>query len=183
MVGSARGNRTVKGLQTRRDVLSALSVGLAALLVPPSASAQMQLHADEIVIVKHKRVLRLMQHGHVIATYPVALGPHPIGPKEREGDGRTPEGFYIIDYRTRDTGYYLALHLSYPNEIDQVLAREDHVDPGGAIFIHGMPNGSGDPDPVKFFKDWTNGCIAVSDPAMREIWNAVSIGTQVVIKP
>jgi murein L,D-transpeptidase YafK len=174
----------VKAIETRRRVLSALGLGVvAAALASPAAVAQMRLRADEIVIIKHLRVLELLQHGHIIRRYPIALGPHPFGPKERAGDGRTPEGFYIIDYRTRDTPYHLALHLSYPNEIDRVLAREDHVNPGGDIFIHGMPARFGETDPVKFFRDWTEGCVSVGNLAIEQIWDAVPDGTEVVIKP
>jgi murein L,D-transpeptidase YafK len=173
----------VSELPSRRAVVSALSLGVVGVLVPHGAFAQMRLHADEVLIIKHLRRLFLLQHGHVIKSYPIALGRHPIGAKDREGDGRTPEGFYVIDRRTRDSAYHLALHLSYPNEMDRIIAREQHVNPGGAIYIHGMPDGFGDPDPVKFFKDWTDGCIALSDPAIRQVWNAVPDGTPVVIRP
>ena len=119
----------------------------------------------------------------MIKTSPIALGWNPVGPKEREGDGRTPEGSYIIDRRMRDSAYDLALHISYPNAIDRMVARYYHFKPGGGIYIHGMPDGFPDPDPVKFFKDWTDGCIAVSDPAIQQIWKMVANGTPVEIEP
>jgi len=177
------GKWALKELQSRRLLLSAFGLGAAAILVPLGASAEMPLRADKIVIMKRRRLLLLLSGGHVIKTYPVALGPHPVGPKERKGDGRTPEGFYIIDRRSRDTPYHRALHLSYPNEIDRVLAREDHVDPGGDIYIHGMPARFGHTDPVKFFRDWTEGCVSVGNVAIEQIWNAVPDGTPVVIRP
>jgi murein L,D-transpeptidase YafK len=168
---------------SRRRVLAALGFGFVVAVLPRSSFAQTRLRADKIVILKSRRLLLLMWRGRVVARYPIALGPHPIGPKERAGDGRTPEGFYTIDGRTRDTPYHLALHISYPNEIDRILSREQHVKPGGDIYIHGMPARFGHTDPVKFFKDWTEGCISVGNIAIEQIWNAVPDGTPVVIRP
>ena len=136
---------------------------------------------DGIVIVKHERILQLLYQGQVLKSYPIALGRHPIGPKRQEGDGRTPEGSYVIDGRTANTPYHLALHLSYPNAADLVQAGRHN--PGGAIFIHGMPARFGRTDPVRFFVDWTDGCISVGNHAIEEIWAVVRDGTTVEIRP
>ncbi|MFZ2469634.1 L,D-transpeptidase family protein [Parvibaculum sedimenti] len=137
--------------------------------------------ADRIVVWKAKRELDLMAKGIVIRAYPIALGGHPKGPKLLKGDGRTPEGIYVIDRRLRQTEYHRALHISYPNPADRVRAKGG--DTGGDIFIHGMPRAFGRKDPVRFFTDWTNGCIAVGNIAIEEIWNAVDDGTPIEIHP
>ncbi|HUD51370.1 L,D-transpeptidase family protein [Parvibaculum sp.] len=138
---------------------------------------------DRIVVWKSKRELDLMLKGIVIRAYPIALGSHPVGAKRRKGDGRTPEGVYIIDGRTRRTAYHRALHISYPGETQRTAALARGANPGGDIFIHGMPASFGRKDPVRFFVDWTNGCIAVGNIAIEEIWNAVDDGTVVEIHP
>jgi murein L,D-transpeptidase YafK len=168
---------------SRRHVLFAWGAGIVGLLVPNASRAQTRLRADQIVILKGKRLLLLMWRGQIVKRYPIALGPHPIGPKMRQGDGRTPEGFYTIDGRTRDTPYHLALHISYPNAADRAWARRHHVEPGDDILIHGMPERYGHHDPVRFYRDWTNGCIAVGNIAIEEIWDAVDNGTTIEIRP
>ncbi len=136
---------------------------------------------DRIVVIKHERVLRLEYRGDVLKSYPIALGRHWKGAKREKGDGRTPEGVYLIDGRTRVTPYHLALHLSYPNAADRARAGGRAL--GGAIFIHGMPARFGRTDPVRFFVDWTNGCISVGNHAIEEIWDVVADGTAVEIRP
>jgi murein L,D-transpeptidase YafK len=156
---------------------------LFALLVADPAVAADLGKADRILVLKSKRELLLLRDGTVLKSYPIALGPHPKGPKRRLGDGRTPEGLYIIDYKIRHTPYHLALHISYPNAADKARARALAVSPGGAIVIHGMPAWYGHLDPVRFFRDWTDGCIAVGNIAIEEIWKAVDDGTPVEIRP
>jgi murein L,D-transpeptidase YafK len=166
----------------RRSVLLAVLVFLA----PRSFASKPDTHplkADRIRVVKSKRELQLLLDGAVLKSFPIALGRHPKGPKQRLGDGRTPEGFYVIDWRTTNTPYHRALHVSYPNNMDLRRAQAAHVSPGGAIFIHGMPATFGHHDPVRFFIDWTDGCIAVGNIAIEEIWNAVDDGTVIEIKP
>lgn len=124
-----------------------------------------------------------MAKGIVIRSYPIALGPHPVGPKRQKRDGRTPEGIYIIDWRTTATPYHRALHISYPGKEDIVRARVRGVNPGGAIFIHGMPDYFGRTDPVRFFVDWTDGCISVGNIAVEEIWQSADDGTLIEIIP
>ena len=139
--------------------------------------------ADSILILKKDHVLELLQGGKVIRTYKVALGRGGLAPKEREGDGRTPEGHYIIDSRTAESHYHKALHVSYPNAEDRKRAAKLGVAPGGAIMIHGLPNGMGALGAAHRLYDWTLGCIAVTDEEIDEIWDLVPIGTPVEIRP
>ncbi len=140
-------------------------------------------NADRVVVIKSERVLELMHEGQILKTYPIALGRHPKGAKSRRGDGRTPEGVYVIDRRSTHTIFRRELHISYPNDDDQARAEAAHVRAGDGIFIHGMPPRFGHTDPVSFFRDWTDGCIAVGNIAIEEIWDAVADGTPIEIRP
>ncbi len=149
---------------------------------PPEPVAP-ELRADRIEVHKAARRLDLLRDGRVLASYRVALGFAPLGHKEREGDGRTPEGSYLIDWRNPQSSFHLSLHVSYPDAADRARAAAAGVSPGGDIMIHGQPNGlrglrSGHPD-----KDWTVGCIAVTNREMREIWARVADGTPIRIHP
>jgi murein L,D-transpeptidase YafK len=139
--------------------------------------------ADRVVVLKSIRLLELLHDGRAFATFPIALGPHPSGPKREEGDGRTPEGLYVIDWKSMDTPYTRELHISYPDEQDREGARAMGVDPGGAIFIHGLPSDYGPHDPPRWYRDWTEGCISVGNAAIVRIWNAVPVGTPIDILP
>jgi len=139
--------------------------------------------ADSVLILKKGHVLELLAGGKVIRTYKVALGSGGLAPKEREGDGRTPEGHYTIDARNADSHYHRALHVSYPNAEDRNRAAKLGVAPGGAIMIHGLPNGMGGIGAAHRLQDWTLGCIAVTDDEIDEIWNLVPVGTPVEIRP
>ena len=168
----------------RRRFLGAimlLSSALAALPAPAGNSAA-SAKADRILVLKREHRLVLLRGRAILHSYPVSLGEHPNGPKRREGDGRTPEGLYTIDTRLSESRYHLALHISYPNEADRAEALAAHYDPGGDIMIHGMPNWFGRDD-LQFAEDWTDGCIAVSNQAIEEIWGAVADGTIVEIRP
>lgn len=139
--------------------------------------------ADKVLIEKKERRLTLLSKGEVIKRYKIALGGNPVGPKERQGDSKTPEGIYVIDSRNRDSGFHLSLHISYPNEKDKLRARELGVSPGGDIMIHGIKNGF---DWIGSFHsqvDWTEGCIAVTDEEIEEIDRLVPDGTIVEIRP
>lgn len=151
--------------------------------VPRARATGLIGKADWVTVVKSIRNLQLYRNGIVLKTYACALGPHPVGPKLRAGDGRTPEGVYTIDGRLADSAYFLALHISYPDAADIRRAELADVNPGAAIFIHGLPNRFGDVRFTAFPYDWTDGCIAVDDVAMAEIWNAVDDGTPIDIKP
>jgi len=135
------------------------------------------LRADRIVVHKARREMLLLLGNSLLRTYRIALGRDPIGHKEREGDGRTPEGRYIIDRRNPKSRYYLSLHISYPDEADRARAVALGVDPGGDIMIHGLKDGAARDD------DWTQGCIAVTDAEIEEIWALVPEGTPICIEP
>lgn len=138
--------------------------------------------ADRLLIDKGARRLVVYTDGRVVKTYRVSLGRVPEGAKEREGDGRTPEGSYVIDYRKADSAYHRALHISYPDQDDRRRARRNGVSPGGAIMIHGLPNGLGWIGRFHRLRDWTQGCIAVTDEEIEELWRAVPDGTPVEIR-
>jgi murein L,D-transpeptidase YafK len=135
------------------------------------------LRADRVVVNKKKREMLLLRGESVLRTYRISLGRDPVGHKVQEGDGRTPEGHYVIDRRNPKSRYHLALHISYPNERDAAHASELGVEPGGDIMIHGLK------DRVHREDDWTQGCIAVTDRDMEEIWGLVADGTPIVINP
>jgi len=134
-------------------------------------------------VVKSRHVLELLHDGKLFATFPVSLGPHSRGPKRVAGDGRTPEGVYRIDWRSEHTPYTRELHISYPNAEDRARALAMHAEPGGGIFIHGVPRDYGPYDPPERFHDWTEGCISVGNAAIVAIWNAVTDGTLIDIEP
>ncbi|MDE2230382.1 MAG: L,D-transpeptidase family protein [Alphaproteobacteria bacterium] len=151
----------------------------SARAAPPNGKA------DWVLVIKSIRNLQLYRAGNILKTYACALGKHPEGPKLRIGDGRTPEGVYTIDSRLADSAYFLALHVSYPDAADMRRAAAAGVNPGGKIFIHGLPNHYKDRAAaiVAFPYDWTDGCISVDDISMQEIWNAVDDGTPIEIRP
>jgi len=141
------------------------------------------LKADRIVVEKAARRLTLLDHGRAVKSYRVCLGTNPVGAKQREGDGRTPEGLYTIDSRNAASKYHRALHVSYPNAADRARARRLGVSPGGEIMIHGLPNRWGILGHTVQYFDWTKGCIAVNNAEIEEIWKAVPNGTVVEIRP
>jgi lipoprotein-anchoring transpeptidase ErfK/SrfK len=138
---------------------------------------------EKILIEKNERRLTLFTKGQVLKTYKIALGGNPIGPKQRQGDHKTPEGSYMIDAKNKDSQYHLSLHVSYPNEKDKKRAQALGVSPGGDIMIHGIKNGYGWVGDFHTGLDWTRGCIAVTDEEIEEIFRLVPIGTPVEIKP
>ncbi|MGZ8462897.1 MAG: L,D-transpeptidase family protein [Candidatus Deferrimicrobiaceae bacterium] len=138
---------------------------------------------DRILIEKNARRLMLISQGEVLKSYNIALGGNPIGPKERQGDNKTPEGTYVIDGRNKDSGFHLSLHISYPNERDKNRAKELGVSPGGDIMIHGIKNGFSWVGDAHIAVDWTKGCIAVTDEEIEEISKLAPNGTIVEIRP
>src|SRR5579863_4536731 len=138
---------------------------------------------DRILVEKSKRTMTLFSGDAVVKTYQVALGGDPVGPKRREGDHKTPEGFYTIDSKNAHSIFHLALHVSYPSEADRKRARKLGVSPGGAIMIHGLPKEFAYLGALHRKTDWTDGCIAVTDEEIEEIWKLVKIGTPVEIRP
>ena len=140
-------------------------------------------NADSVVVEKSLRRLTLYSGGLPVRTFDVALGQKPVGAKERIGDFRTPEGLYAIDGRNPFSRYHKGLHISYPNAADLTRAQQMGVTAGGDVMIHGLPNGEGAIGSDHRAYDWTNGCVAVTDDEIDEIWTEVPIGTPVRIKP
>jgi lipoprotein-anchoring transpeptidase ErfK/SrfK len=139
--------------------------------------------ADSIVVEKGARRLTLFREGIPVVSYAVALGGSPVGHKERAGDRRTPEGLYRIDGRNANSRFHLGLHVSYPNAADRARAAQLGVPTGGDIMIHGLPNGQGAVGAAHRQYDWTNGCVAVTDEEIEEIWSSVPVGTPIRILP
>lgn len=128
------------------------------------------LLADRVVVRKSERRMYLMHGDTILRSYRVALGLNPVGPKEQEGDSRTPEGHYQLTRRNPHSEYFLSIQVSYPNDKDLQRARRNRLTPGGSIMIHGLPNELRREPTYYEKRDWTDGCIAVSDSDMLEIW-------------
>lgn len=154
-----------------------------ALLLLLFVAGHAEASVDRVLVEKSERRLTLLENGRALKTYRVALGSEPIGDKVRQGDGRTPEGIYRIDRRNAASQYHRSLHVSYPDDAHRARARRLHVSPGGDIFIHGLPNGYGWLGARHRVRDWTAGCIAVTDEEIEEIWRLVADGTPVEIRP
>lgn len=142
-----------------------------------------QLLADRVIVRKSERRLYLMRGDLILRSYRVALGLNPVGPKEQEGDSRTPEGHYQLTRRNPRSDYFLSIQVSYPNDRDLRRARRDRLTPGGAIMIHGLPNELRREPSYYEKRDWTDGCIAVSDSDMIEIWLMTPPDTPIDILP
>jgi len=139
--------------------------------------------ADRVVVEKSESRLYLMREGQAFASFHVVFGANPEGHKRQQGDERTPEGQYLLNYKNANSLYYKSIHISYPNEFDRQEARKQAVDPGGDIMIHGQKNGY---ERLSFLAqrfNWTNGCIALSNKDMDSVWEAVQPGTPIEIKP
>lgn len=170
---------------------------LAFLLLPLGMSLMSHSHASEmatsamddippvseVVVRKDERRLYLMAGEQVVRSYRISLGDNPVGHKLYEGDERTPEGDYTLDWRNPHSDFYKSIHISYPNDRDRELASAWGLDPGGSIMIHGLPNEAGDLAFAYRGLDWTDGCIAVSNEEMDEIWQLVADGTPIRITP
>jgi murein L,D-transpeptidase YafK len=139
--------------------------------------------ADRILVKKADRELALFRNGQLLKRYRVALGRAPVGAKEYEGDQRTPEGIYTIDFHKADSDFHLALHISYPEQHDIDRAATEGLSAGSDIMIHGLPNGGGWIGRFHRRRDWTAGCIAVTDFEIEEIYRAVPDGTPIEIRP
>lgn len=159
--------------------------GLILLLgvMGPVEPADKPLHADKVVVLKRERTLQLLSQGKVIKTYKVALGGDPVGPKTGQGDHKTPEGLYVLDSRNAHSQFCKSLHISYPSVGDRAAAKQSGVSAGGDVFVHGLPNGYGWIGAGHRAKDWTEGCVAVTDEEIAEIWLAVANGTPIEIRP
>ena len=163
-----------------------LIIFAAVVLIAVHVSAShepVQQHASKVLVLKTDHKLLLLDDGNnVIRSYSIAIGRGGLGPKERQADHRSPEGRYVIDRHKKDSRFHRALHVSYPNDFDRERARKLDVDPGGDIMIHGIQNGLGWLGPLHRAVDWTDGCIAVTDAEIEEIYSAVPDGTPVEIR-
>ena len=138
-------------------------------------------NVDKVYVDKSERVLKLLSGDRVIKTYHIALGDSPAGHKRQQGDERTPTGTYKLDYKNEKSSYYRSIHVSYPNASDKAQARKRGVSPGGDIMIHGQKNGFGHLAAVTQKRDWTDGCIAVTDDEMDEIMSVYQAGMPIEI--
>ncbi len=158
------------------------TTALLATALMPSVANEFPV-ADFVLVEKGERELHLMSDGSVFRTFDIALGIQPRGDKQQEGDFRTPEGRYILDSRNPNSEYFLSIHISYPNQQDRREAREMGVSPGGAIMIHGQPNSPTRSEAYYRTQDWTNGCIALSNSDMIDIWLMTGENTPIEIRP
>ncbi|HKV93760.1 MAG TPA: L,D-transpeptidase family protein [Candidatus Angelobacter sp.] len=163
----------------RRSVVLSFLLLAAVSLASPAAKPL----ADRILIIKSTRTMTLYSGNRVLRTYKVALGTVPVGPKRVEGDHKTPEGIYTIDARNPQSQFHLSLHISYPDAADRERARKLGARPGGAIMIHGLPADFAYLGALHRKVDWTDGCVAVTNAEIEEIWKLVPVGTRVEIRP
>lgn len=158
------------------NIFMAIAFMMSAQAAWPPALAPSAQHADEIRVDKSERRMELLRDGKVIKAYRILLGDAPIGHKRQQGDERTPEGRYSISFRNDKSRFHLSLRISYPNAADRAQAQARGVDPGGDIMIHGKT-------PPGYSRDWTDGCIALTDQQIEEVWRLVPVGTPIVISP
>jgi murein L,D-transpeptidase YafK len=151
----------------------------------PGTEPTLEEHLDitQVLVRKSERRLYLLSGEQKVRSYRISLGDNPVGHKLYEGDKRTPEGDYILDWRNANSDFYKSIHISYPNARDRELAEAWGLDPGGSIMIHGLPNEAGDLAFAYAGLDWTEGCIAVTNEEMDEIWSLVDNGTPIRILP
>ena len=164
--------------------ISALLIILVAMVAAhlPVRTLAKDARGDRIVVRKSDHTMTLFSHGAALKTYRVALGRGDGSGKQREGDHNTPEGSYVIDSRKQHSRFYKALHVSYPNAQDKAVAARLGVPPGGDIMVHGIERRLGLLGRLHRLADWTDGCIAVTDAEMDELWDAVPTGTPIIIQ-
>lgn len=179
--GKSLGNYVAVKMRSKFLVAVLCGAMLSPLYSATPVSADVR--ADKIIIFKSKHEMQLLAGGKILKSYKIALGGNPVGPKQRQGDHRTPEGIYQVAGRNANSAYHRSLRVSYPNEQDRARAAKLGVAPGGDIMIHGLPNGYGWIGRGHLAKDWTDGCIAVTDQEIEEIWRLVPDGTRIEIRP
>lgn len=184
----ARGLSTSSLKVSRKTVIAALApvVLIAAGLLwadRPTAPLPPGTRAELLVVDKSARRLSVYAHGALVRSYRISLGHQPLGRKARQGDHRTPEGRYIIDSHNPDSAFHLSLHVSYPSASDSARASAAGDSPGGDVMIHGMRNGSGWIGRAHLLSDWTDGCIALTDSEMDQLYRVVPDGTPIEIRP
>jgi murein L,D-transpeptidase YafK len=163
--------------------LFALVVLVFVMSVAAEDALPVGAKADRVIVLKKDRTLKLMSGDRILKTYKIALGGNPVGAKQQEGDHKTPEGTYVLDRRNPKSKFYRSIHISYPNQEDRARAEALGVSPGGDIMLHGLPNHFGWLGSIHRQRDWTDGCIAVTDQEMDEIWSAVADDTPIEIRP
>jgi len=166
-------------LVNRRNVIRVVLLALCTVFCTGALGGQA---ADSVLVDKSDAKLYLLRDNRVIAEYSVSFGAHPEGHKQREGDERTPDGHYTLDFKNADSAFYKAIHISYPNDADRRAAAERGVDPGGDIMIHGQRNWLGWLSFITQRFNWTDGCIAVRNSDMDEIWQLVPVNTPIEIR-
>ena len=159
------------------------SLLITLLLILQTVSGLSSLKADAVLVIKSERRLYLLSKGVPFASFPVTFGANPTGHKQEQGDERTPEGHYRLDYKNPNSKFYKSIHISYPNAKDRASARGRGVDPGGDIMIHGQKNGWEWASPLVQFFSWTDGCVALSNRDMDRVWTAIVPGTPIEIRP
>ena len=160
-----------------------LFIFLLTIFIALNLNAEVLEKANKVVVLKSERKLQLFEDEKLLKTYSISLGFSPEGHKVQEGDGKTPEGNYLIDARYKSKRFHRALHISYPNEKDILNAKKLGVSPGGDIMIHGLKKGMSWTGFFHTLFDWTNGCIAVTNSEIEEIWEVVPNNTLIIIKP
>ena len=163
--------------------MKSLLAVLLLLLAPGLIHAGEFPMADLVLVEKGARKLHLLRDGEIFKTFRIALGIRPVGDKKQEGDFRTPEGRYLLDIKNPNSEYFLSIRISYPDVRDRREAQKEGVDPGGAIMIHGQPNVPTRSEAYYRTQDWTNGCIAVSNSDMIDIWLMTGDNTPIEIRP
>ncbi len=163
--------------------LFAKALFIALLTIVQAVSADNVQKADAVLVIKSEKRLYLMNNGERFASLPVTFGGEPKGHKQAQGDQRTPEGYYMLDYKNANSNYYKSIHISYPNVMDKINADKLGVHPGGDIMIHGQANGWEWASPIVQLFSWTDGCIALSNSDMDKVWDAVDPGTPIEIRP
>jgi murein L,D-transpeptidase YafK len=163
-------------------MLTLAAVAIFISTTRPVAASDFPL-ADLVIVEKAERKLHLMKDGETLKTFDIALGLRPSGHKKEEGDSRTPEGRYVLDARNPNSEFFLSVRVSYPNADDIRAAQARGVDPGGAIMIHGQPNTPTRSEAYYRYQDWTDGCIAVSNSDMIDIWLMTGANTPIEIRP
>ena len=179
----------IRPLHFLHRILPALLAAWAFLFLFPGPATATELSpvtdpvVDRIIVEKSKRTMTLLKQDREVRTYKIALGRDPVGPKVMQGDNKTPEGIYYVDYKVPNSVYHRALHLSYPSPDDVERARALGVAPGGSIMIHGMKPDKFWMGDVQYLFNWTNGCIALTNREIEEVWALVSPWTPVEIRP
>jgi len=163
------------------SIMSTSAIATAKNIAKQPQTIPSDVVIDKVFVDKSERRLQLLSGDKVIKSYHIALGGNPIGHKQQEGDQRTPIGSYILDYKNEKSQYYRSIHVSYPNAVDKARAKKHGMSPGGAIMIHGQKNGFGALAMLNQQRDWTAGCLAVTNDEMDEIMATVKVGTPIEI--